>query len=88
MLVLAALAVLGGRLPWLIFAVPASLYPIQFVRIVRRKRCSGADYSYALGYAGLILLGKFAEMRGVMGFLSGRVLGRRARLIEYKVPES
>jgi len=60
------------------------IYFFQFVRISLRKRRSGRPCRFAAAYAGLMLIGKFAEMSGVLRCWSAQVRGRKAGLIEYK----
>lgn len=79
----------GGVLPLLALAGaafhPAALlllaaYPLQAARIAARDGFS-ADGWRRGWYA---MLGKFAEFQGVLGWLAGRLSGRRQKLIEYK----
>lgn len=50
-------------------------YPLQFIRLARRN--GGA-------WAWFTLLGRFAEARGALGYYAHRLVGRRAKIIEYK----
>ncbi|MFN7023923.1 MAG: glycosyltransferase family 2 protein [Pseudorhizobium sp.] len=52
------------------------LYPIQVLRLHRRQR--------SLKRATLCVVGKFAEMQGVLQYVINRISRRRQRLIEYK----
>lgn len=56
------------------------VYPLQMLRIARRD---GGD-RVAWERAGLLLVGKFAEARGVLDYHLNAWRGRRAGLIEYK----
>jgi glycosyltransferase involved in cell wall biosynthesis len=58
---------------WLALAL---LYPIQILRLHRRQR--------SLKRATLCVVGKFAEMQGVLQYMINTVARRRQRLIEYK----
>ena len=60
------------------------LYPLQVVRIARRQAKSGRPQ---FAYAALIVIGKFAELGGLMRFHFGRLRGYAPRIIEYKGPE-
>ena len=53
----------------------ALVYPAQVARLARR-----AGFEWAL----FNVLGKFAEAQGVLGFMLGRMTGRKRGLIEYK----
>jgi GT2 family glycosyltransferase len=57
------------------------LYPIQWIRIARRNHRSGRR---GWRYAGLIVIGKFAEMGGVTRFFLGQFRRVTPRIIEYK----
>lgn len=59
----------------LLFAV----YPIQILRIAARTR-------KGLGYATLIVIGKFAELGGAARFYLNHARGYAPKLIEYKQP--
>lgn len=69
------LAILGAGLVhpagWLL----ALAYPAQVARLARRG---------GLAWAVFMVLGKFAEARGALGYYLTRARGRRTRLIEYK----
>ncbi len=60
------------------------VYLSQFFRIAWRKRRSGRPWRFAAAYAGLVLVGKFAEVSGVLQCLLAKLRGRRSGLIEYK----
>lgn len=58
-----------------------AIYPVQLARIAWRCSRSGRpDFAYA----GLIIVGKFAEMGGMARFYLSRLRGYAPRLIEYK----
>lgn len=63
---------------WL--ALLMGVYPIQWVRLIRRAPCEPV----AKQWAGLMVLAKFAEFQGVMQYLYKSALGQTATLIEYK----
>ncbi|MEO5321960.1 glycosyltransferase family A protein [Mesorhizobium sp. CC13] len=57
------------------------LYPLQMARIALRERAAGrSGWTYAL----FVTLAKFPEAQGVVRFYAGRLLRRRAGIIEYK----
>ena len=60
--------------PWALLLLLA--YPGQVLRMIG----SGRDPAGAL----FLVLGKFPELQGVLGYVAGRVSGRRRKLIEYK----
>jgi len=60
------------------------IYPMQIIRIAWRKRRSGQSWRFAAAYAGLLVIGKFAEASGVLKCWFERLLDRRHDLIEYK----
>ncbi len=65
----------------LIGLAPLLLYGVSFVRTYFRSPEVGGHHA---GFAGLSILGKFAEMAGQIKFLRDRWFGRRATIIEYK----
>lgn len=73
---LPVLIVLGASLvtPWALLGLLA--YPAQILRLSRK--------GHPAGFATCLVLGKFPEAQGVLGYWWGRMLGRRKALIEYK----
>ncbi len=61
-----------------------SLYPLQWWRIFVGQRRRGRTAAQSRLYATFTMLGKFAQLRGMVGFAWNRLRGRRMRLIEYK----
>ncbi|MEE4211995.1 MAG: hypothetical protein V2I43_22345, partial [Parvularcula sp.] len=59
-------------------------YLMQIVRIALRKRGSGQPWQFAAAYAGLVVMGKFAEASGVLKCWLTKLGGRGHELIEYK----
>lgn len=57
-----------------------ALYPIQVVRIARRKGATRAGWEQAA----LLMVGKFAELQGIGDYLWRRWRARDPELIEYK----
>lgn len=80
------LALLAAILAAAALVHPASLallllYPLQVARIAWRERAIGrSGWAYAL----FVTLAKFPEAQGVVRFHAGRLLRRRAGIIEYK----
>jgi len=57
------------------------IYPLQVVRLAAQH---GIARRGAWEWAGFVVLGKFAEAAGVLRYHAGRLLRRRAGLIEYR----
>ena len=70
-LVILGLALVDLRLGGVI----ALIYPLQWLRLARRG---------GMAWASVTLAAKFAEARGVIGYLLGRLRRKRVGLIEYK----
>lgn len=70
----AALALALAGSPWAL--LPATAYPAQILRLWRRERDAA--------YAAALVLSKPAEALGALSFARDRLLGRTARIIEYK----
>ena len=85
-----SLALLGGlwRPPAgaALLVLLVTSYAIQIGRIAVRKQRSGSSWRFALLHGLLIVVGKFAEIIGVLNCWIGRSLNRQSRLIEYKRP--
>lgn len=75
------LAALGGALMHPASLLLLLLYPLQVWRLARRD---GYAAPGSLERALFGMLGKFAELQGMLRFLLGRLAGRQRRLIEYK----
>jgi GT2 family glycosyltransferase len=58
--------------------------PAQMVRIAARNRSRAGGPRAALAYGVLTLVGKWFQMFGQLLYLRDRLVGRHARLIEYK----
>ncbi len=57
------------------------LYPIQILRVALKRDDAGqGKWAWATG----IVLGKFPEAVGVLGFYLNRLLQKSSRIIEYK----
>tara|TARA_R100000656_G_scaffold124950_1_gene104542 strand:- start:503 stop:1009 length:507 start_codon:yes stop_codon:yes gene_type:complete len=65
---------------WLIFSV---VYPLQVLRLYLAYR-DGLSDKNALLYACSNVLGKFAQLAGVISFVLKKVFGKDSVLIEYK----
>lgn len=80
----------GGLAPALILAAPFAgqwvlagllAYPLQWARLVLRERNYTRE---GLARAGLLVVGKLAELQGIAMFYSSRLRRRDTALIEYK----
>lgn len=85
----ASVATLGAlSIAPLAAALPSALLVATYVRQLRRiakgRRERGASSEHAALYARFTLLAKWAETQGILRQWYGRLLGRRAGLIEYK----
>lgn len=61
-----------------------SLYGLQIVRIAVRTQAKGASWPFAFSSGAFIVIGKFAELTGVLKCWSNHMLRRQHQLIEYK----
>jgi serine acetyltransferase len=73
----------GHAAGWIVFALFALALPAQIARIAWRIRDRVA-MNDALRFGGMILLNKFAHVVGQAWYVRDRMIGRGARLIEYK----
>jgi len=64
----------------------ALLYLCQSYRIFRNTRATGRSKADSVLVATFTLLGKFAQLQGLLLFAFRRATGRRTRLIEHKDP--
>lgn len=76
----AAVAWPTGGWSWVLMAV----YPLQFGRTFMRLRQRGEHRAIAALYAAHCVLAKFPQAYGQLVYVSNRLRGRRARLIEHK----
>ena len=60
------------------------LYPLQWFRIMQRKRREGASASFSRAYAGFMIIAKFPQLGGALRALFRHVTKAKAQLIEYK----
>lgn len=63
------------------------VYPLQMVRVYRRRRRAGLDAASARWYALFVILGKVPQMLGQLAYHWDRLRGTRRPLIEYKSTE-
>jgi hypothetical protein len=63
----------------------AALFPALALKIYLRSRRIGRSQRDALLYAVFCVVAKFPQALGQIRFLAGRLVGRRSRLIEYKL---
>lgn len=71
---------------WLGFLLVASGYSIQLARVAYRSRSLGRPWRASLAYAAFIMLGKFAQLSGILRFAFNRLSGHESKIIEYKEP--
>ena len=69
-----------------VLALVLMLYILQFSRLLCRSRKGGYSWPDASKVAGLTLLGKLAEARGVLKFVLRKIFRTASRIIEYKSP--
>ena len=60
------------------------LYPLNVTRIAMRLRQQGEPRPWTL--ATFLMLSKFPETLGWLRYQTGRLTGKRSKLIEYKAP--
>ncbi len=73
-----------GYATGLIVLALIALYPLQVLRIGLRQTQHGRR---GFGYAALIIVGKFAELGGMVRFHLSRLRGYAPRIIEYKIAQ-
>lgn len=62
-----------------------AIYPLQIARLARREaRRRKLPARDAWAYGAALVVGKFAELMGVLKFWTGKLRGKRSTLIEYK----
>lgn len=83
----AAIAAGLAAAPWLAAAI-LSLYPLQIVRIARRRPKPNFDTRAQYLYAASCVVGKLPNVQGQLRYALGRLTGRRSALIEYKGPDA
>ena len=78
--------------PWLwlgpVIPVFLIVYLTQTWRIARGRRSRGYNGSSSWLYATTVMIGKFAQLIGILTYWKNRLLGRRTALMEYKPPEA
>lgn len=74
---------LRSRVGWLSLGGLA-LYPVQWWRIRRYRLRVGDEVEDAQLYASHVLIGKFAELKGVLGYKRNKARGTRQDLVEYR----
>jgi GT2 family glycosyltransferase len=65
-------------------AIALLLYPLLMIKIAHSKRLQGLSTRDALLYAVFVIVGKFAQLVGMLKYYSSRLRGKRSSLIEYK----
>lgn len=74
-------AAIGGYPTGLAALTVIAIYPLQVFRVAMRRAKVGRPQ---FAYAALIVVGKFAELGGMMRFHANRLRGYAPRIIEYK----
>jgi GT2 family glycosyltransferase len=80
----AVLAVTAHGWAWWCVAGLGTGYPVLAARIYASQRRAGRSKSDAAVYAWFCVLGKFAQVTGLLRYWTNRLLKRRQTLIEYK----
>jgi len=88
LIVSAALAITLSARWWLAVLVLLLAWPLNMARIAQRRRQHGLRPEVARASGVLLMLGKLPQFLGLLGFHRDRLLGRAARLIEYKGPKA
>jgi GT2 family glycosyltransferase len=70
---------------WLAVTAAGLALPAQALRIAARNRTRVGDLGTALAYGILTMVGKFFQLAGQGLYIRDRLVGRHARLIEYKL---
>ncbi|MBS0197394.1 MAG: glycosyltransferase [Planctomycetes bacterium] len=84
-LLVASLAIaIWSRLGWFLAGGLMSLWALNFVRLFTRELTRRHRWRDAMAIAAFSVIGKFAELRGVIEYWQRRLSGSRARLIEYR----
>jgi hypothetical protein len=75
-----------GLIPWTrgVSAASLLLYPANVIRIALRLRRDGEARPWTV--ATFLMLSKFPEAIGWLRYQTGRLTGKRSKLIEYKAP--
>ena len=76
----------GVAVDWRLGILVASLWPAQIARIGLRKRRGGHHAAFALTISFFLMLGKFAQAKGMLSYFFGKWGAARFVLIEYKKP--
>lgn len=83
-ILLGTIAWSSGVMPGLVPAAMLAVYPLQLVRMARRKRAAGADPNFAAAHALFMMASKFAGLAGMAAFLFRRLTQSAPGLIEYR----
>jgi hypothetical protein len=78
-------AILWVPWAWLVVAVVMAGYVQLLSRIARQRRAHGDDARGARVYALFCVLGKWPQLLGIMTYYANRSLGKKARIMEYKL---
>jgi hypothetical protein len=76
------MAIVAPRLAW-IASLGLLLYPLQVIRLAMGQKRAG-NFGRAILWASFVVLGMFAQLLGVLKYVSSRARGKRSTIIEYK----
>ena len=83
-----ALVLLGLAIGWWAAAIGVLIYPMQMARIAWRKYRAGDARDFAVASGFFLVIGKFAQAKGLLRYHWRRLTGGTASLIEYKGAEA
>ncbi len=73
---------------WFAAIIGFGAWPLNAARLAIRQRSRGLSKKVARASGGLLMIGKFPQLLGVVGFHVNRLMRRTSVLIEYKGPEN
>jgi hypothetical protein len=73
---------------WVVAALLVLPWPLRIVQLARRQRRRGLTPRIARASGILLMLGKFPQFLGLIGYHRDRLTGHASRLIEYKGAET
>jgi glycosyltransferase involved in cell wall biosynthesis len=78
------LALAESRLWWLLVALVIIPWPLKMVQLAWRQRLRGLAPKVAVASGVLLMLGKFPQLLGLIGYHRDRLWGRPSQLIEHR----
>ena len=79
---------IGVAIGWGAAAAGVLVYPLQMARIAWRKHRAGNTRDFAIASGFFLVIGKFAQAKGLLRYHWRRLTGGTASLIEYKGAEA